>query len=152
MVAARKVQHDAERQADAARLQLRLQQNQANAERKLAEDQERLKLRLHARRIDVLRRKQRSHCAAIRRIEAEFEQDSEWVQEPIIPAHGLGTDAEEQRRDTSGDSMVPATVCLEECPDGSFQLRISTDSPPPSPRQRPDSPRAAPNMPSCFEA
>ena len=140
MVAARQVQHDAERQADAARLQLRLQQNQANAERKLTEDQERSKLRLHARRIDVLRRKEQARCAATRRFEAESEQGSDWVQEAteINATHRFGTDAEAQRR--------------EERPDGSFRLLITPASLPPSPRHRPGATRAAPNIPSCFKA
>jgi hypothetical protein len=154
MVAARQVQHDAERQADAARLQLRLQQNQANAERKLTEDQERSKLRLHARRIDVLRRKEQARCAATRRFEAESEQGSDWVQEAteINATHRFGTDAEAQRREISEDLTVPTTVGLEERPDGSFRLLITPASLPPSPRHRPGATRAAPNIPSCFKA
>ncbi len=147
-VAARRVKTDAERQADSARLQLRLQQNQADAERKVMERQEHSKWKVHTHRMDILRRKEQARGAVLHMTEAEFSNGL---------THGHSTDAEkedtmartraktyamnavrarqadvgeeeeaaEQRRAT-GDlqSTLSATVDLEERSDGSFRLLI----------------------------
>ena len=127
MVAVRQVKNDAECQANAARLQLRLQQNQSNAQRKMLECQERKKLKLHAQRMKVLRRKEEVRYATLQVMETNL---GDSVQEAW---------ESEEVSSTACDNGVD--VGLEERPDGSFRLLINTK----------DVEHAATSVSNCFK-
>ena len=134
MVAVRQVKNDAECQANAARLQLRLQQNQSNAQRKMLECQERKKLKLHAQRMKVLRRKEEARYATLQIMETNLGDSVQeaWESEEVSStACDSGEEVEQ----------LPTTVGLEERPDGSFRLLINTK----------DVEHAATSVVNCFK-
>jgi len=114
------------------------------------ECQEHSKWKLHAHRMDILRRKEQARSAVLHMAEAEFRKGLRTCRHSTDAA---AADVVEQHRDI-GDPQptLAATVNLEERSDGSFRLLINPAALSLSEQQSPDAEGSAPGILTCLKA
>lgn len=169
MVAARQARNEAERQADAASIKMRRQQRRARAEQNVAARQEHSRLKAHARRVDVYKRKEQAHRAALQRAEANFElppgivKQTRRSRDPSSTARASSASIEDSKlRQDNGDNssarMLPTShgdalsTTGEECENDSSPTLI--EEPAASltpPRHNPDEQGTIVGIPSCLK-